>query len=136
MALDVVEVDRLGNTIVSVNAFQICLEMRVVADPLPVAFEMAVVDRIEAHECAEQTVIGLHDARTEQVFAAIGEALFQTLERIEQFRERFLVGGLRVREARFVDTIVDVVINALAQRCLLVFDVFREKIDRMPRPAA
>ena len=54
VTFDVVEVHRIGNAVDLIKIAQIPVQVRVIDDPSDVAFEMAVVDRIEPDERHEE----------------------------------------------------------------------------------
>ena len=56
--LDVVEVDGIGDAVGLIEVFEVTEEVGVVDDPPKVAFEMAIVDGVEAYEGNEQAPIG------------------------------------------------------------------------------
>lgn len=56
--LDVVEVDGVGDAVGLIEVFEVTEEVGVVDDPSKVAFEMAMVDGVEAYEGDEQAPIG------------------------------------------------------------------------------
>ena len=56
--LDVVEVDGIGDAVGLIEVFEVTEEVGVVDDPSKVAFEMAMVDGVEAYEGDEQAPIG------------------------------------------------------------------------------
>ena len=61
MPLDVVEVHGVGNAVGLIEVFEVAEEVRVVDDPPEIAFEMAVVDGVEAHQGDEQAPIGFDE---------------------------------------------------------------------------
>src|SRR5260370_35188923 len=67
VALDVIEIDGLGDTRVLVEVQEIALQVRIIEDALDVTFEVAVIDRIEANERAEQAPVRLHDPMPEEI---------------------------------------------------------------------
>ena len=56
--LDVVEVDGIGDAVGLIEVFEVTEEVGVVDDPSKVAFEMAMVDGVEAYKGDEQAPIG------------------------------------------------------------------------------
>ena len=61
MPLDMVEVHGVGNAVDLIEIFEIAKEVGVVDDPPKVAFEMAMVDGVEADEGDEQAPIGFDE---------------------------------------------------------------------------
>ena len=61
MPLDVVEVDGVGNAVGLIEVFEIAEEIGVVDNPPEVAFEMAMVDGVEAYEGHKQAPIGFDE---------------------------------------------------------------------------
>ena len=62
MALDVVEIDRLSDARLLIKIHQITLQVRIIDDAPEIAFEMPVVDDVEADERAKHSPIGFDDA--------------------------------------------------------------------------
>ena len=58
---DVVEVHGVGNAVDLIEIFEVAEEVGVVDDPPDVAFEMTVVDGVEAYEGDEQAPIGFDE---------------------------------------------------------------------------
>jgi len=61
MPLDVVEVHGIGDPVGLIEVFEVTEEVRVVDDPSKVAFEMAMVDGVEANEGDKQAPIGFDE---------------------------------------------------------------------------
>ena len=59
--LDVVEVHGVGDPVGLIEIFEVAKEVGVVDDPPEVAFEMAVIDGVEAYERDEQAPIGFDE---------------------------------------------------------------------------
>ena len=74
MALDVIEVDRLGNIALLIQVHQIALQIPVIDNATQIALKMAVINDIEADKRAEQSPIGFYDAIVKQI-VAFGQAL-------------------------------------------------------------
>ena len=71
---------------------------------------MAVIDCVEANQSREQPQVGFGETVTYQV-ALTTEALFEAVERREQFAEALLVSRLGSGEAAAIDPIVDRIVN-------------------------
>src|SRR5690606_3342473 len=93
VALDVLEVDGVGDAGNLVELAQVARQVREVGDAPAIALEVAVVDRIEAHQRREQAPVRLGDAIADQV-ALSGEPSIELVERCEQLLEGLRVGGL------------------------------------------
>src|SRR5438067_9618623 len=65
VSFDVIEVHCLGNAGQLIEVQQVTLQIRVVDDAPDVAFEVPVIDRIEADECAKQPPIRFHNTAVE-----------------------------------------------------------------------
>ena len=65
MPLDMVEVHRAGDAVGLIEVFQIAEQVRVIDDASDIAFEVAVVHRIESHQRDEQPPIGFNECRAE-----------------------------------------------------------------------
>ena len=59
--LDVVEVHGAGDAVGLIEVFEVTEEVGVVDDPPKVAFEMAIVDGVEAYEGHKQAPIGFDE---------------------------------------------------------------------------
>ena len=59
--LDMVEVHGVGDAVGLIEVFEVAEEVGVVDDPPDVAFEMTVVDGVEAYEGDEQAPIGFDE---------------------------------------------------------------------------
>src|SRR4051812_1565766 len=79
VALDLVEVDRLGDPRALIELAQEAREVRVVGDPPDVALEVPDVDGVEANERREQPPVGLGELGARQV-AALGEDPLEPVE--------------------------------------------------------
>ena len=67
MLFDVLEVDGLGDSWLLIQIPQVAVQVGIVHDSAKVAFEVPVIDGIEAHESAEQPPVGFDDAIAEKV---------------------------------------------------------------------
>ena len=65
MALDVVEIHGVGDSIILIEIFEITEEVRVIGNAANVAFEVPMIDGVEADQCDEQPPIGLYDPGAE-----------------------------------------------------------------------
>ena len=61
MPLNMVEVHGVGDAVALIEVFEVAEEVGVVDDPPDVAFEMTVVDGVEAYEGDEQAPIGFDE---------------------------------------------------------------------------
>ncbi len=62
MALDVIEIDRLGDAGLLIQIHQITLQIWVIDDAPQIALEMPVINDVEPDERAEKSPIGFDDA--------------------------------------------------------------------------
>jgi len=106
MALYVVEVDRLGDAGLLIEVFEIIPQVRVVHDATQVALEVVVVDEVEAHQGREEGPVRLGDAVAAKV-AFLAEHALPVAQRVEEFGDGVLVGGLLPSKARAVNAVVD-----------------------------
>ena len=67
-------------------------EMREIDQPFQIAFEMPVIDRIKAHQRGVEPPVSFGQARTGQVFAAIGQQALQPGEAFKEGGDRLLIG--------------------------------------------
>jgi hypothetical protein len=61
VTLDVIDADGIGNSRLLIEVEQIALQIRVINNAAKVAFEMAMIDDIEANQCAKEPPIGFDD---------------------------------------------------------------------------
>ena len=112
VALDVLHVHGPGDARHLVELAGIAPKIRIIDQAAPVALEVVVVDRVEAHQGGEGAPVGLGDARAGQV-ALPGQTRLQFVEGGEEGVEGFLVGSLAGGEAGLVDAVVDGVVDGL-----------------------
>ena len=67
MALDVIEVDRVGDAWLLIQIHQVTPQNRVIDDAPKVALEMAVINHVEPDKRAKKSPVGLDDAIPEQI---------------------------------------------------------------------
>src|SRR6266480_4246949 len=67
MTLDMIEINRLGDTGLLIQVHKITLEVRVIDNAADVALEVTVVDDVKPDERAEEAPVGFDDAIVEQV---------------------------------------------------------------------
>ena len=79
MALDVDEVDGFGDSGPLVQFAQPVGQVRIVLDPPQIAFEVPVIDGVEANDCSEQAPVRLGQVFAGEV-ASLAEALLQPVE--------------------------------------------------------
>src|SRR5690606_10572530 len=68
--LDVLEIDRLGHSGNLVEVADIVRKARIVRNPAQIAFEMADIDRVKAHQCREQPPVCFGYAVANQIALA------------------------------------------------------------------
>src|SRR5688500_8334310 len=74
--LDVIEVNRVGDARLLIKILQVTVEIWEIDDAAEIAFEVAVINRVEAHQCAEEPPVGFDDPGAEKI-AARGETFLQ-----------------------------------------------------------
>ena len=67
VALDMVEIDRRGDSRLLVEVQKVSLEVGVVRDAAQVALEVPIIDGVKANERAEEPPVGLDDPAAEKV---------------------------------------------------------------------
>lgn len=133
VALDLVEIDRRGDSRSLVEVQQVAVQVRVVDDPPYIALEMPVVNGVETDQRAKEPPVRFHDPAAHQV-AARGEAGFQFIERGKEEAARLFVGGLRRGEPGPVNAVVHGLVDERAPSLHLLAKRFGKKIDlRVPR---
>jgi hypothetical protein len=65
--LDVIEIHRPGDARCLIQVAEVALQIRIVDDPPEVAFEVPVIDRIEAHEGAEKPPVRFDECCAKQI---------------------------------------------------------------------
>ena len=131
--LDLRQPHRLRNPRNLVQLEQVVPQIRIIDDAPLIAFEVAVIDRIETHERREQSPISLGDARAGKISRPL-KSLLELIERAEQRIERLIVRRLRGREPASINAIVDPRINQGVQRIDLAAQLARVEIDRSISP--
>src|SRR3546814_210299 len=114
MALDVFHVHGRGDARQLEEVAREAPEARVVLDPPDVAFEVPVIDLVEADQGCEQPDIRLCELVAGDV-ALARKLRVEPVERLEHPRHGLVIGGLAGGEARLVDPIVDTVVDALVE---------------------
>ena len=66
MTLDVIEIDRVGNSWLLIQIHQITLQVRVIDDAAQIAFEVSVINDVEPDERAEKSPVGFDDPALEK----------------------------------------------------------------------
>src|SRR5207249_11080904 len=89
---------------------QIILEIGIADAAAQVAFEAAVIDRIEANERGEQPPVGFGDVFAREV-ALAREPPLELVERAKHRAEGLFVALLRGGEARTIDAVVAVLVS-------------------------
>ena len=102
---------------------------RHLGDLVPVALEVAVVDRVEPDQRRPQPHVRLGDRVPGQV-AAGGEPLGQLVKPGEQLAVGLLVGRLRAGEPALVHAVVDVLVDPGADLLDLVLELVRVQFGR------
>src|SRR5688572_335417 len=123
-----VEIDGGGDAGLLVEVPEISVECRIIDDAPDIALEMAVVDRVEADEGAEELPVGIDNNVAEQE-TLIGEATFHFVERIEQLAAGPFVGALAGGKAGAVNAVVDVLVKEIGKFSVLGGNGFREEIS-------
>ncbi len=112
--LDVREVDGAGHAIDLVQLAQQAGEVRIVGDAAQIALEVTDVHRVKAQQRGEQAPVGFGEPFAAQISPA-RQALFQPVQRLEQWHDRLFVGRLRGRESGLVHAVVDVLVNPFVE---------------------
>src|SRR6185437_3363426 len=127
MRLEHPEIDCLGHAGCPVKGARVIPQCRILVDVAQVAFEMAVMDGIEAHQGREEPPIRLGGAVADEM-ALPPEARLDPIERAEERRNRLLIGLLARGEAGLVDAVVDRVVNARVDRIDIAGEIARIKV--------
>ena len=127
--LDVVEIDRLGDSWKRVNPLDIGRHCGIVGKLPDVALEQAVIGCIETDQRDKQPDIGLRQVIAEEEGATIRQAAFKGVQHREDVRYRFLIGRLAGREASFIDAVAKLLVYLLVQRVDFRTACLRIEID-------
>src|SRR5882724_3466482 len=114
MTLDMIEINRLGDTGLLIQVHKITLEVRVIDNAADVALEVTMVDDVKPDEGAEKAPVGFDDATVEQV-PAFREARLQFIECFKEFSARDLVRPLARGEPGLVNAVVDVLVEKIGK---------------------
>ena len=109
MTLDMIEIDGVGNASLLIQIHQIALQIWIVDDTAHVAFEMAVVDGVEANKRAKKSPVRLDNSAMKQV-SAFRQTLFELIQSLKNSATRPLVWPLARRETGSVNTVVDIIV--------------------------
>src|SRR5215472_14020368 len=93
VGLDVVEAHRLGDARHLIERARKIPQLGKIHQAVTVAFEMAMVDRIEAHQSSEQPPVRFGDLLAEEEWLSV-QPVLQPVEHREQLAKRLLIGGL------------------------------------------
>src|SRR5574339_583934 len=83
VTLDMVEINGLRDPIILVKISQIAEEMGIVRDSPHVAFEVNIIDGIEADQRHKQAPVGFHDPLSEEI-PTVGKLIVEKIERVEE----------------------------------------------------
>ena len=79
MALDVIEIHRVGDTVALIQVHQVTLQIWVIDDSPQITLKVAVINNVESDERAEKSPIGFDDAVIEKK-ATLRQAFLQLIE--------------------------------------------------------
>ena len=108
MPLDMRKIDGRRDAGALVKLAGVTPEVRVVDEPPQIAFEMARIDGIKAHQSGKQPPIGLGEALAAEI-SAPRELVFEPVEDLEQRMHGFFVSVLRRRKTGPVTPLLTVV---------------------------
>ena len=123
-----IQVDRFRNSRLLIKVEEVSLQIVEIDYAADVALEMAMINRIEANECAKETPVRLNDARAEKIPMS-GQAKFQQIQRCKELAACFFVGCLTRGKPCPIHAIVDLLINQMGQFRVSGLQLRREKID-------
>src|SRR5580704_18211311 len=114
MALDVIEIHGTGDSINLVKITKVTVQAGVISDPADVAFEMTIVNRVEANQRDEKPPVRFERRIPEQI-AAGGQSRIQLIERLKERIDSLFVRRLGGRKPCSIDSIVDRLVNQLIE---------------------
>ncbi len=133
--LDVIEIDGVAEAVDRVEPPCVRPQMPQIDQPVAVALEVPVIDRVEADERREEPDVGEREPVADQKTTSVRQTSLQPVERLEQDREGPVVGRLRFREAAAIDAVVHVGVDAGVHRLDLVPQLFgierRTAVERL-----
>ena len=115
MHLDMVEMYRLGHARDLIERARVVPQFGEIHQAVAIAFEVAVVDRIETQQRREEPPVCFGDLLAKQE-GLRAETALEPVKHREQLLIRFLIGGLRCGEAGAIDAVVDRRIDLRVQR--------------------
>ena len=101
--------------------------MTIVLNPAQIAFEMTVVNQIEAQQGGKGTPVRLGDSFAGKI-TSLAYSLVQGIESVKYFSRRFFVGLLASGEAGAINAIVQVFVNKIVDRIDFVTQSFGIKV--------
>ena len=110
VSFDVIEVHRVRNAVNLIEITEIPVQVRVISDPSDVAFEVAVVDRVEPDQRHEEPPVRLE----RQIPKEVSPIRQHSLQLIERFKEQIgslFVGTLSSGKPGSINPVVDVLVN-------------------------
>ena len=111
-ALDAGNVGDLGYARPLVELAQVVRQVVILVYVIAIAFEIAVIGRVEPHQRHVEAPIGFRDPFATQI-ALLSKQLLQIIQRVEELPERFFVGLLRLREAAAINAVIDRRVDAI-----------------------
>ena len=114
MTFDMLEVHGFGDARHLTKTAQVARQFRIVGYSTQVALEMADIYRVETHQRCKETPIRLRQTISNHKTSR-PETSFEEIQGFEQFDKGFLVGFLCGGEARFVDPIIYLAVDAFIQ---------------------
>jgi hypothetical protein len=114
VTFDVIEVHRIRNAANLIEIPQIPVQVRVISDPADIAFEMAMVDRVEANQRHEEPPVRFKRQIAKEV-SPVRQHFFQLIERFKEQIGSLFVGTLSGGKPRAIDPVVDVFVDQLVE---------------------
>ena len=125
--LYVLKVHRIGYARPLIQLAQITEQTGIIFQALEVTLEMAVINRVEAHQGGKQAPIGQGYLLAQQI-PALREQLFKPVKGFEQVTTGLLIYGLLGGKARLVNAVVYIVVDTLVDFGHRIAQVGRGKI--------
>src|SRR5438094_4735258 len=110
MALDVIKVHGISDARLLIQIQQVTLQIPIVDDATQVAFEMAVINRVETNKRAEKPPVRLDNTVPEQI-STLQYTLVEFVERFKKFAAGNLVWPLARGETSSVNAVIHIVVK-------------------------
>ena len=128
---DMIHVHRLGDTRPLIELARVGPKIWVVDDPVAITLEVLVVDHVEPNKRGPQAPVGFGNCVAHQI-TGLRQAVFNPIQTIKEGANRAVIGGLARRKARFIDAVVDGVVNSGIHFFDFISELYGPEIKPVP----